>query len=74
MRGGPKIRIGDLLVSSGDITEEQLKEALADQKESGLKLGRILVDKGFVDEERLLGFLSEQLGVPFVDLKDFDYD
>ena len=74
MRGTPKIRIGDLLVSSGDIDEEQLREALAEQKESGLKLGRILVDKGFVREERLLGFLSEQLGVPFVDLQDFEYD
>lgn len=74
MLGAPKIRIGDLLVSSGDINAEQLREALAEQKESGLKLGRILVDKGFVAEERLLGFLSEQLGVPFVELQDFDYD
>ena len=49
-------------------------QALAEQKESGLKLGRILVDKGFVEEERLLRFLSEQLDVPFVDLKNFTYD
>lgn len=74
MRSGPKIRIGDLLVASGDISEDQLRVALAEQKESGVKLGRILVEKGFIEEERLLGFLSEQLGVPFIDLKDFEYD
>ena len=74
MQGANKIRIGDLLVQSGDITEPQLMEALAAQKENGLKLGRILVDKGFVDEDRLLRFLSEQLGVPFVDLRDFHFD
>ena len=74
MRSGHKIRIGDLLVASGDINDTQLREALAEQKESGLKLGRILIDKDFIDEERLLGFLSEQLGVPFVDLKEFAYD
>ncbi len=69
-----KIRIGDLLVASGDISEDQLKMALAEQKESGLKLGRILIDNGFVGEERLLKFLSEQLGLPFVDLQDYPYD
>ena len=58
-----------MLVSSGEITEEQLQAALAEQRVSGRKLGRILVDKGFIDEDRFLGFLSEQFGIPFVDLK-----
>ena len=74
MRDSPKLRIGDLLVASGDISEEQLAEALALQKESGLKLGRILIDQQFIDEERLLNLLSEQLGVPFVDLTNFVFD
>jgi MSHA biogenesis protein MshE len=69
-----KIRIGDLLVSSGDITEDQLKEALAEQKESGLKLGRILVERGCVEEDRLMRFLSEQLGIPYIDLKEYQVD
>ncbi|MEM7096769.1 MAG: ATPase, T2SS/T4P/T4SS family [Pseudomonadota bacterium] len=69
-----KIRIGDLLVTSGDITAEQLQSALAEQKQSGLKLGRILVDSGYVSEDRLLGFLSEQLGMPYVDLEDYAFD
>ncbi len=74
MRDSPKLRIGDLLVASGDITEAQLSEALALQKESGLKLGRILIDQQFITEERLLNLLSEQLGVPFVDLQNFEFD
>lgn len=69
-----KVRIGDLLVSKGEITEAQLQEALAEQKKSGLKLGRILVDRNFVEEDRFLVFLSEQLGAPFYDLKAFNFD
>lgn len=74
MTGKQKVRIGDLLVAKGELREDQLQDALADQKQSGLKLGRILIDKGFIEEDRFLGFLSEQLGAPFYDLKDFDFD
>jgi MSHA biogenesis protein MshE len=69
-----KVRIGDMLVSSGEITEEQLQAALAEQRVSGRKLGRILVDKNFIDEDRFLGFLSEQFGIPFVDLKHVNFE
>ena len=41
-----KIRLGDLLISQGLLTEEQLKMALDEQKRSGLKLWRIFVDSG----------------------------
>ena len=69
-----KVRIGDMLVKNGEITEEQLQAALAEQRVSGRKLGRILVDKGFIDEDRFLGFLSEQFGIPFVDLKHVNFE
>ena len=72
--GANKLRLGDLLVSSGEITSAQLEEALTLQKTNGHKLGRILVEKGFVEEDALLGFLAEQLGVPFVGLHDFELD
>ena len=74
LRSGSKLKLGDLLVAAGEITKGQLDEALAEQKDSGKKLGRILVAKGFVQEDRLLSFLADQLGVPFVDLKDFRID
>ena len=69
-----KVRIGDMLVKNGEITEDQLQVALAEQRVSGRKLGRILVDKGFIDEDRFLGFLSEQFGIPFVDLKHVNFE
>ncbi len=69
-----KVRIGDMLVSSGEITEDQLKSALSEQKESGRKLGRILVERGYIDEDRFLGFLSDQFGIPFVDLREVNFE
>ncbi len=69
-----KIRIGDLLVQNQVITEEQLETALNKQKEVGQKLGRVLVDLGMVDEDQFLSFLSQQLEIPFIDLKRFQFD
>ena len=46
-----KIRLGDLLISQGLLTDEQLKMSLDEQKRSGRKLGRIFVDSGYVTEE-----------------------
>ncbi|MDZ7670260.1 MAG: GspE/PulE family protein [Gammaproteobacteria bacterium] len=74
MAGHRKIRIGDLLVSKGEITEEQLQQALVEQKKQGLKLGRILINMGCIEEDRFLEFLSEQLKAPFYDLKEFSFD
>lgn len=69
-----KVRIGDLLVSNEVITEDQLQQALQKQKSTGLRLGRTLINMGFVDEDRFLGFLSEQLRIPFVDLRRYKFD
>ncbi|MEQ8691060.1 MAG: GspE/PulE family protein [Pseudomonadales bacterium] len=68
------MRLGDLLVAAGEITEAELEQALALQKANGHKLGRILVEQGFVEEDALLGFLSTQLGIPFVDLANYELD
>lgn len=69
-----RIRIGDLLVAQQIISQDQLEQALAEQKNSGRKLGRQLVDMGFVEENTLLSLLSEQLSIPFVELKQFRFD
>lgn len=69
-----KIRLGELLVQNDIITEQQLQEALEAQKKSGLKLGRMLMELGFVEENTLLEFLSENLGIPFIDLKTHNFD
>ncbi len=67
-------RLGAMLVSSGLITEEQLKNALAVQQREGGRLGSILVRMNFVPEEKLMMFLSKQYGVPYVDLGHFEID
>lgn len=61
-------RIGDLLVQSKMITQQQLEEALAEQKGTGLKIGEILVEKGWLTEQGLIQALEIQLGIPHIDL------
>ncbi|HSA77908.1 MAG TPA: type II secretion system protein GspE, partial [Nitrospirota bacterium] len=65
-------RLGAMLVSSGLITDEQLKKALAAQKAQGGRLGSTLVKQGFIQEDKLMTFLSKQYGVPYVDLNKFE--
>ncbi len=69
-----KLRLGDLLVENRIIQQAQLDAALEEQRKLGRKLGRILIDKGHLTEDALLTFLSRQLGVPFVELGDFEFE
>lgn len=69
-----KIRLGDLLVEQGLISSEQLLQALATQKSTGQKLGRTLISTGVISEDKMLQLLSTQLKIPFVDLKQYNYD
>lgn len=69
-----RMRLGDLLVHEQVITENQLNQALSEQRVSGHKLGYTLVDLGFVTELELLEFLSQQLGVPLVDISELRLD
>ena len=63
-------RIGDLLISAGIITQEQLKNALAEQKNNPGRLGSTMVRLGYLSNEELMNFLSVQLGTPAIDLND----
>jgi Type II secretion system (T2SS), protein E, N-terminal domain len=63
-----RIKIGDLLVRAGVITELQLKAALAEQQQWGGKLGDILVRMEFLTEEVLVRALSKQTGIARADL------
>ncbi len=69
-----KIRIGDLLIQNGIITEDQLMTALSEQKKTGRKLGAALIDLGYVDEDSLLNLLSRQLEIPFVQLRHYQFN
>ena len=72
--GRKKIRMGDLLVAAGAITEDQLQEALVLQKEKGQKLGKTLLDSGIISKELLVAVLTQQLGVDFIELKGCKFD
>jgi len=60
--------IGNILVENGLITEEQLAQALADQKISKEKLGRILVRRGHITDDQLMEVLEFTLGIPRVQI------
>jgi hypothetical protein len=63
-------KLGDMLLEAGIITKQQLDSALDYQKAIGGKLGVILVKLNFVKEDRLAEFLSRQMKIPIVRLKD----
>ena len=73
-KAAQEIRLGDLFVREGLITEEQLKEGLADAKASGHRIGYALVHLGFVKEDELTRMLARQYRVPAVDLDKFNVD
>jgi MSHA biogenesis protein MshE len=64
-----KIRLGDLLIQQGLLTQDQLKQALEEQKLTGRKLGRVFVDAGFVTEVQICEALARQLQAPFFNLQ-----
>lgn len=61
-------RLGDLLLSLGLITDEQLNTALANQKNTKKRLGQELIDEGIISETQFIEALKLQLGIEFVDL------
>ena len=74
LRNTTRMRIGEMLLSHGFITEAQLNKALEEQKKTGQRLGRTLVALGFMSEERLVEILSAQFEVPYVKLSNFNID
>ncbi|HEU5359999.1 MAG TPA: PilT/PilU family type 4a pilus ATPase [Candidatus Deferrimicrobiaceae bacterium] len=63
-----KMKIGEILVSSGLVTEEQLVAALSSQAQIGGTVGENLIRLGFLSEELLLNALSEQTGLQHINL------
>ena len=63
-----KLRLGDMLISMGLLTESQLSQALAIQKEKHKRLGEVLIEEGYITEAQLINALKVQLGIDFIDL------
>lgn len=70
-----KLRLGDTLIEMGYITDAQLGEALAYQKEHrGERIGAILITLGFVTERQMLGALAEKLNIQMIDISSKKVD
>lgn len=67
-------KIGEILISSGAINEEQLASALSAQKPKDDPLGRLLVRKGDIDEAVLVAALAEQFSLDYIDELPKDLD
>jgi type IV pilus assembly protein PilB len=68
------VKLGEMLVKAGVISAEQLEEALESQKGNGEKLGFNLIKLGHVREDDITQLLSEQFGVPSINLRHFEID
>jgi type IV pilus assembly protein PilB len=67
-------RLGDMLVSQGAITRDQLTNALSEQRTTHQRLGYILVKQGSIGELELTKMLARQYRMPAVDLSRFEVD
>jgi len=65
-----KLRLGDLLVRDGLISDSDLRTMLAQQKQHGGRLGEHLVRVNLCTEEQIAQALARQLALPFNDLSD----
>lgn len=68
------IKIGELLLAKGLITEKQLKIALEHQRVTGAILGNLLVKLGFVTAAEFSRTIAEQSGIDYLDLTEVQPD
>jgi len=62
------IKLGQMLLKAGAISQEQLEDALGNQKTQGGTLGANLVSMGILTEQQILEYLGKQLNVGMIDL------
>jgi len=71
----PSMKLGELLLEAGMVSHEQLDEALKRQAANGeRRLGDILVEMGIVTTRLVQMALAEKLGIPFVNVREFQIE
>ncbi len=68
------LKIGEFLLKANLINQQQLAKALDEQKSIGGRIGEHLIRLGYVTEEDILDCLSQQYGVPSINLRHFEID
>ncbi|HOD40997.1 MAG TPA: ATPase, T2SS/T4P/T4SS family, partial [Candidatus Wallbacteria bacterium] len=69
-----KKRLGDILIEKKVLTDEQLQEALKQQKLRKQRLGKVLVELNYLSEKDILNVISEQLNIPIMDISGIIVD
>lgn len=67
-------RLGEILISTGLVTEEQLEEAVSAASSKGVRIGEALIQLGYLTEIDIYSAIGDQLGVPFVSLSYYSVD
>ena len=65
----PALKMGEVLLDMGVVTEEQLEKAASMQSKSTKRLGKILFEQGTISDNDLLTALSRQLRTPYIALR-----
>lgn len=66
-----KLHLGELFLERHLLTQDQLDTALSEQRVTGKKLGQVLIDLKFISEEQLVQVISQQLNLPYINLKNY---
>ena len=74
MQKGSRHKIGDILLSAGVITDEQLKKGLQLSKQKGIQVGKSLIQLGFTTQEEIKTALCTQLELPSISLETYHID
>ncbi len=63
-----RLKLGELLIKEGLITEEQLQKAIQVQKREGKRIGEVLVKLGLINERDIVVTLGKQMNIPYASL------
>ena len=70
----PPMKLGEILLQMGVVTEKQVEEAWSQQSKSNKRMGKILVENGTITDSELLTALSRQLVIPYIQLRPGLYE
>ena len=62
------LKLGELLIKEGIISESQLERAISVQRQEGGRLGEVLIKQGLLKENQLVEALGKQLKIPYFSL------
>src|SRR2546430_12425762 len=69
-----RARLGEQLISDGLIDEQQLRQGLERQRQTGAFLGETLASLGFITASVIGPYLARATGFPYVDLTEYSID